>query len=129
MAKPPRQNQRAEPPQGQVLTTSQQWSGPLPPPGALEQFNAIIPNGAERIMSMVEREQENRLQQENAVLSATISDTQRGHWMGLAISVVSICAAAWTASIGAHPTVSIALVGLPIVALVKSIIASKSNGK
>ena len=80
-------------------------------------------------MSMVEREQAHRLEQEGAVLVATIGDTKRGHWMGLAISVMSIAAAAWTAYIGAHPTVSIALVGLPIVALVRSIIQSKSNGQ
>ncbi|MGY6277633.1 DUF2335 domain-containing protein [Methylomonas sp. MgM2] len=33
------------------------WSGPLPPPAALEQFNSIIDNGAERIFKMAEAEQ------------------------------------------------------------------------
>ncbi|WAR43739.1 DUF2335 domain-containing protein [Methylomonas rapida] len=33
------------------------WSGPLPPPAALEQFDTIIENGAERIFKMAEAEQ------------------------------------------------------------------------
>lgn len=110
-----------------VATSHQQWSGPLPPPAALQQFNAIIPNGAERIIGMVEREQAHRLQQESIVQNATVNDTRRGHWMGFGISIAAIVAAALTAYFGAHPSVSVALVGLPIVALAQSIIKSKSN--
>lgn len=80
-------------------------------------------------MGMVEREQAHRIEQENMVLVATVADTSRGHWMGLTISVAAIAAAAVTAYFGAHPTVSIALVGLPIVALVRSFMANKSNGQ
>lgn len=125
-SKPPRQQARPDP-QSHVVTSSQQWSGPLPPPAALVQFNTIIPNGAERIMGMVEREQEHGLAQEDTVLRATVGDTARGHWMGLVISIAAIAAAGATAYFGAHPTVSIALVGLPIVAIVRSIMANKSN--
>jgi uncharacterized membrane protein len=113
--------------QGQML--SQQWSGPLPPPAALDQFNQIIPNGAERIMAMVEREQEHRISGEKAILQATISDTSRGHWIGFLIAVAAIAGAAWTAYINAHPSVSIALVGLPLVAIIQSVLKNKSNGK
>ena len=127
-SKPLRAPQSANRP-SQVVSTSQQWSGPLPPPAALEHFNAILPNGAERIVSMVEREQAHRLGLESALLKATAGDTKRGHWLGGAISLASIAAATWTAYIGAHPTVSIALVGLPIAVLVQAIIRSKSNGK
>lgn len=111
--------------QGQILTTAQQWSGPLPPPGALQQFDAIIPNGAERIMVMVEREQEHRLSQELTVLNATVADNRRGNWMGWTISIAAIVAAAGTAYLGAHPTVSIALVSLPIVTIVQAFIRGK----
>lgn len=78
---------------------------------------------------MVEREQAHRIEAESEILHATIRDTKRGHWLGLLISAASIAGAVWTAHIGAHPTVSIALVGLPLVAIIKSIIGSKTNGK
>jgi uncharacterized membrane protein len=126
-SKNPQIKQQQNPSQNQVL--SQQWSGPLPPPAALDQFNQIIPNGAERIMAMVEREQEHRIQAEAEILHATIKDTARGHWIGSIIAVVSIAGAIWTAYIGAHPSVSIALVGLPLVAIVQSVLRHKSNGK
>ena len=34
------------------------FSGPLPPPEILKKYDEIIPNGAERLMRMAEREQE-----------------------------------------------------------------------
>lgn len=78
---------------------------------------------------MVEREQAHRISEESAVLAATIQDTKRGHWIGLAIAAASIAGAIWTAYIGAHPTVSVALVGLPLAAIIQSVMKSKSNGK
>lgn len=123
---PARQPQKAEHTQ---VSVSQQWSGPLPPPASLEHFNQIIPNGAERIMVLVEREQEHRLEQEKDLLKATIKDTRRAHWMGFGISALALAAAIGAAFLGAHPTVSIALVGLPIAAIIRSIMQTKSNGK
>ena len=111
------------------MSTSQQWSGPLPPPQALEHFNSIIPQGAERIIGMVEREQAHRLQLESAAIAATVKDTKRGHWMGFCISVVAMIAATVTAYIGAHPSVSFALVSLPIAVIVRSFLQRRSNGK
>ena len=122
----PKQSQEAEAQQGLV---SQQWSGPLPPPRALEQFDSIIPNGAERIMAMVEREQQHRIDQESAILEATIRDTRRGHWIGGAVSVLALVGCVFSVYLGAHPAVSVALVSLPVVAIIQAIVRSKSNGK
>lgn len=126
-SKPPRHQARAEP-QRQILAASQQWSGPLPPPAALEHFNAIIPNGAQRIMSMVEQEQAHRIAMESTAMSAATGDTKRGHLIGGGICVLAILASAVTAYIGAHPSVSIALVGLPVAVVIKAIIDRKSSG-
>lgn len=111
-----------------VVAQSQHWAGPLPPPAALAHFNEIIDNGAERIMKMVEQEQAHRIDHEKTVLIATINDTKRGHWIGGVICVLSIAGAVFTAYIGVHPAVSIALVGLPLATIIQSIIRSKSNG-
>lgn len=80
-------------------------------------------------MAMVEREQAERHKADEAILVATIGDTRRGHWIGLAIAAASIAGSVATAVYGAHPTVSIALVSLPLVAIVKSIVSSKSSSK
>lgn len=63
----------SSPPNGTVVSAN--WSGPLPPPGALQQFNVIIPNGAERIMAMVEQEQAHRIAIESKALRAEVVDT------------------------------------------------------
>ena len=78
-------------------------------------------------MAMVEREQAHRIEAESHILQATIRDTKRGHWIGLGIAAVSIAGAVATAYMGAHPAVSVALVGLPLGAVIKSILGSKSK--
>lgn len=78
-------------------------------------------------MLMVEHEQAHRISHENRELEATISATLIGQVLGAAISATAIFAAAYTAYIGAHPAVSIALVGLPIAAIVRSFNSRRSK--
>lgn len=110
------------------------WSGPLPPPAALEQFDTIIENGAERIFKMAEAEQAARLAREAEAIQYEITkfeairqDNRRGQWLGFAIALTAVIAASATAYFGAHPSVSIALVGVPILGIVKAIINSRSD--
>ena len=112
-----------------IVSQSHQWSGPLPPPAALQHFNEIIPNGAERIMKMVEEEQAHRVSYESSMLAATIQDTKRGHWMGWSISIISVVGALASIYLAASPLVSAALVGVPLISIVHAIMKSKSNSK
>ena len=101
---------------GQVV--SAQWAGPLPPPNVLASFNDVIENGAERIVAMAEREQAHRISYENAEQSAIKDDFKRGQYIGGALALVCVAASVFSVYLGAHPTVSIALVSLPITALI-----------
>jgi uncharacterized membrane protein len=79
----------------QVPTTSFQvtaakFSGPLPPPTILEAYNQIIPNGAERIMAMAERNQSHRHDIENRVVNGNLRAQPRGQWFAFTISLVAI---------------------------------------
>jgi uncharacterized membrane protein len=118
-----------KPPQQQTIVASQQWSGPLPPPDALAKFNEIIPGGAERIVRMVELEQEHSINYENKKLDCYRRDIKRGHWIGLAVSIAAIGGSVYTAYIGAHPAVSIALVSVPVFSVVIKIIESIAKAK
>ena len=40
-----------------VQQTMQAFSGPLPPPSMLAEYNNVVQNGAERIMVMAEKQQ------------------------------------------------------------------------
>lgn len=101
---------------------SAQWEGPLPPPSTLADFNNIVENGAERIVRMAEKEQDHRIHIDTASLDATRRDFRRGHIIGGSLAALSIAGSVYTAIIGAHPTVSIALVSLPVTALIGRII-------
>ena len=77
--------------------------GPLPPPAELEKIDQILPDGADRLLRMAEKEQTHR-----------IGDAKRGQYLGwslaagavIAAAVVSLCHGPWQ--------VSIALVGIPV---------------
>jgi uncharacterized membrane protein len=46
-----------------------EFSGPLPPPEVLERYNNVIPNGADRIMSMAEEQSKHRRSLEAKAMS------------------------------------------------------------
>ena len=94
MAKPPTprsQDQRHQnnPSQSDTLVSAQ-WSGPLPPPGALDHFNRIIPDGANRIMLMIEQEQAHRIAHETKELDGLVSDFRRSHWLGAGLGALAV---------------------------------------
>lgn len=138
MSKPPH-NQRGQhpqqapqqhPPQQVARTVAvQQWSGPLPAPADLEKFNQLIPNGAERILAMAEREQAHRIEYERLGLPATIRESRRGQILGSIISLAAVLGAVIAAVIGAPWQVPVALVGVPVLGLVKAIVRPRPSGR
>ena len=40
------------------------WEGPTPPPAILAQYNDALPNGAERIVAMLQRQEDHRISEE-----------------------------------------------------------------
>ncbi len=105
--------------------TCEHWSGPLPPPAALEHFERIIPDGAARILSMAEAEQAHRMTLEQSAQAAMIRDKLRGQWMGAIVAALSIFGAVTTAIFGGHWAVSVAMVGIPLAAIVRALIAGR----
>ncbi|MBW9248630.1 MAG: DUF2335 domain-containing protein [Acidithiobacillus ferriphilus] len=119
-------------PANHIITAS--WTGPLPPPQALQQFDNIIPGGAERILAMAEQQQSARIAYEQTVLNASVKEASRGQWLGSLISLSSVLGAIALAIIGitskAHAVfygVSVALLGVPLMALGKAIVDSRSH--
>ena len=98
---------------------------PLPPPATLAEFNHIIENGAERIMRMAEAEQIHRHSLDQKTINQDTASIARGQWLGAATAIISILAASATAYIGAHWAVSCALVGVPMLGIVKAIVNRK----
>jgi uncharacterized membrane protein len=100
------------------------WAGALPSPDDLAHFNTLIPNGAERIMQLTEREQSHRIALEEQIVPQNLAAQSRGQWLGFVLSIVSLGLAAATSYAGVAPIVSIALVGVPVLAVAKALVDS-----
>jgi len=73
-----------------TVTQSVSFTGPLPPPGLLARYNEVIPNGAERIMAMAERQSAHREALETAVVSGNVASQARGSHYAFIICLVTI---------------------------------------
>lgn len=81
----------------------QEFSGPLPHPSLLKEYQELIPDSPERFLQMVEEEGKHRRETETKnikyrseleikAISEKISYDKRGQWMAfiLAVSIISI---------------------------------------
>ena len=89
---------------GQVVEVSQQsaWSGPLPPPAILDQFNNVVENGAERIVSAWESETKHRQSLERKELSLYALDSVLGKIFAFIFVVGALFCSLWAAISGAE---------------------------
>ena len=111
------------------------WQGPVPPPEALERYNAIVPNAAERILTMAEEEARIRRDQmqkdhdsENRVKESDIkqyhSDVKRGQYLA-ALVMLGIVAAIVVCVVFNQGTAAIAAAGMGAVGIVSSFIGRR----
>jgi len=66
-----------------VQTRAESFSGPLPPPVVLKQYDEIVPGAAERILSMAESQSQHRQQLERSVIESDIKNSRLGLHYGL----------------------------------------------
>ena len=83
-----------------VSMVSQEFSGPLPPPTVLNEYNRVVPNAAERIIAMAEKEQEHRIKAEQTLIEGEIKQAKRGQIMGFIIAMLLTATAIYLAIIG-----------------------------
>lgn len=67
-------------PRTPVTVTHQevQYSGPIPPPAMLDQYNRIVPGAAERIIKMAEQQHSHRITLESKVIASDIRNSILG---------------------------------------------------
>ena len=89
-----RQNTPTSPQQGQqvVQVSAAAFSGPLPHPSLLEQYNKVIPNAAERILRMAEQEGEHRHYIERELVDAQASQLKMGSIFAFVLGMTTVVA-------------------------------------
>lgn len=89
-----RQNNQPPPPVSTAIATlthqSVSFSGPLPHPALLAKYNEVIPNGAERIMAMAERQSAHREYLEAQVVAGNVKSQSRGSLYAFIICMVTV---------------------------------------
>jgi uncharacterized membrane protein len=89
-----RNNLPASPPSAIATVTHQSvsFSGPLPHPALLAKYNEVIPNGAERIMAMAERQSAHREKLETLVVTGNVKAQSQGTKFAFIICVIALIA-------------------------------------
>ena len=104
-------------PQGEFISVGASYSGPIPPPAMLKEFNEIIPNGATRILEMAENQAKHRQSLEAAVIHSDISQSRWGLFSALVV-VVTATIMGGIVALNGQPAAGVGIAGAPSVALV-----------
>lgn len=73
-----------------VSSALETFSGPLPPPDALERYDQILPGSAERILAMAERQATHRHDLEKSALRNDAREARLGQILGFLIATIAI---------------------------------------
>lgn len=109
------------------LTISKQHSGPLPPAEEISLYEQTLPGAAERIFAYMEREQAFRHEQQSREQGSLTRETSRGQLYAFLIMAGCVGAAASSFIVGAHPTVTIAFLSVPVISVVKAFVEGRSK--
>jgi len=111
-----------------TISSFQAHMGPLPAPESLDQYNKIIPDGAERIMTMAEKQSSHRINIEHIVISGQVKQSGRGQIFGLIIAFVAIGASILLAMFN-HEIVAGIIGGGSVVGLVTVFVVGRKEQK
>jgi len=78
-----------------VVTMHRTHVGPLPDPETLSEYSAIIPNGAERIMQMAEKQLDHRMKMENKVVRGQMLQSNIGQIFAFLIGIAALSASTY----------------------------------
>lgn len=70
-----------------LMMTAMSFQGPLPPPEILAHYSEIIPNGADRLMVLLEKQTDHRISVESRLVDARVSTTSKGQWIAFGLSM------------------------------------------
>jgi uncharacterized membrane protein len=71
------------------------FSGPLPPPAILREYNDILPGAADRILKLAEEQSSHRREIENKVVSSGVVDAKLGILAGTLIALAAVGGGMW----------------------------------
>lgn len=110
----------------QSIKEASTFSGPLPPPSILGEYNNILPNGAERIMKMAENQSNHRIELEKHAIKEELRQSKNGQVFGFILAIIGMLVAFILAYFD-HDTVAGIFGTTTIVGLVTIFVIGKKN--
>ncbi len=101
---------------GQVIQAAS-YEGPLPPPSLLTQYNQAVPDAAERILAMAEKQAAHRQDLESRALTGEQRRTTWGLVSAVFVTILSLGAATYAIVTG-HDAAGASLFGGSLVSIV-----------
>lgn len=135
MAKPPaapktpdRSGDRASAQNGELRLEKRTeiFSGPLPPPAILRQYDEIQPGFAERLLRLTEDEASHRREVTARAQRYEVFETTLGQVFGLLVALAALGTTVWLGVLGLEAAASI-VGGTTIVGLVGAFIAGRQH--
>ncbi len=109
-----------------IVGVAATFSGPIPSPGILKQYNEIVPGAAERILKMAEEQSAHRRQLETKAVDSMSLNAMLGTAAGLLIALAFAAVAAYCIYKGANLT-GLAMVIGDIAALLLAYLNGKKS--
>ena len=97
--------------------TQQQFSGPVPHPQILQEYEQILPGAAERILSMAEKDAEHQRTIEMEAITLAGDESRRGQTYGFSIGITAFITSIVALLLGSEKT-AMALGGTTLFGLV-----------
>jgi uncharacterized membrane protein len=104
--------------------THQQFSGPVPHPEILRQYDQILPGAAERILMMAEDDARHQRKMELTAMNLTAQEVKRGQRFGLTIGISAFLTTVIALFLGSENTAMV-LGGTTVVGLVTVFITGR----
>lgn len=102
---------------GIVEVAATSFRGPLPPPEMLAEYDRLIPQGADRLMRLLEVQTRTRQERESRLVDSQVTLPARGQWLGGALCVF-FGAIGWNLALNGHDAVAGVLFGTTILGLI-----------
>lgn len=107
----------------QVQLEQRQWSGPLPPPAVLYQYEQVQAGPADRIVSMAETVSTGAIKTRDKLADAEIERARTGQALAFLLTVIALAASIYF--FAAHnPAAGAALLSFPVIMLIRSFLTS-----
>ena len=109
-----------------AITVRSTFSGPLPPPVVLKQYNDVLPGAAERILYMAEKEQSSRIEGNEGIRKKEYRSVMTGKAFAFIICLLVIAVVVYALYLGFSWEATF-LFGTSLVALCRLFITGKDR--